>query len=411
MNGSNERYRDGFFRNYLIYTGLETDLLFFIVCDVMFLTQVKHLTLLQYSRVTFLSLLFSLMIQYPLLKCINRMGNRASVRAGSIFMMLSAFCITFSTGFFMVLIGGFMKCIGHSFNTIGTAVLKNRLERDHCEDQFVAYQSDANTTASAVMMVTSLLCGYLFRLNEYYPMYACILFSIAGVAISFYISCGDSSEADIISADSFMQLAREQKKIKNSQAVLIIAAFALFTALTGTGLSYARVNFQELLTGQSQEKVVFFLSAVTSVIYLIRGLSNVIMKGAYTAVRSKAVVIAASLSVCGLLLQLLPWIKDTGITVELLCAGYLLLAFIRDPFITVIQNISLESDSLYKQQAMLIALNGAKKAGALALSAAATILLKSHSVFIVMAVMTAAAAVNLLMCLVIVSQRSSAGDQ
>ena len=208
-----------------------------------------------------------------------------------------------------------------------------------------------------------------------------------------------------------MQLAREQKKIKNSQAVLIIAAFALFTALTGTGLSYARVNFQELLTGQSQEKVVFFLSAVTSVIYLIRGLSNVIMKGAYTAVRSKAVVIAALLSVCGLLLQLLPWIKDTGITVELLCAGYLLLAFIRDPFITVIQNISLESDSLYKQQAMLIALNGAKKAGALALSAAATILLKSHSVFIVMAVMTAAAAVNLLMCLVIVSQRSTAGDQ
>ena len=57
-----ERYRDGFYRNYLIYTGLETDLLFFVVCDAMFLTKVKHLTLVQYSRVTFLSLLFSLLI-------------------------------------------------------------------------------------------------------------------------------------------------------------------------------------------------------------------------------------------------------------------------------------------------------------------------------------------------------------
>ena len=56
-----ERYRDGFYRNYLIYTGLETDLLFFVVCDAMFLTKVKHLTLVQYSRVTFLSLLFSLL--------------------------------------------------------------------------------------------------------------------------------------------------------------------------------------------------------------------------------------------------------------------------------------------------------------------------------------------------------------
>ena len=405
-----ERYRDSFFRSYLLFTGLETDLLFFIVCDAMFLTQVKHLSLLQYSHVTFLSVLFSLMIQYPLLKCINRIGNRTAVRAGSIFMMLSAFCITFSTGFFMVLIGGFMKCIGHSFNAIGVAVLKNRLERDHCEDRFVAYQSDANTAASAVMMVTSLLCGYLFRMNEYYPMYACILFSIVGVAVSFYVSRDDRSAEDIISADSFMQLAKKQKRIRHSQAVLILAAFAVFTALTGTGLSYARVNCQELLSGQSRESVVFFLSAVTAVIYLIRGLSNVIMKGAYSAVRSKAVVIAASLSVCGLTLQLLPWIKDTGITVELLCAGYLLLAFIRDPFITLIQNISLESNALHEQQGMLIALNGAKKAGALALSAAATLLLKSHSVFIVMVVMTAAAAVNLLMCLVIVPQQSTDGD-
>ena len=202
-----ERYRDGFYRNYLIYTGLETDLLFFVVCDAMFLTKVKHLTLVQYSRVTFLSLLFSLLIQYPLLKCIHRMGNRKTVRAGSIFMLLSAFCITFSTGFFMVLIGGFLKCIGHTFNSIGTAVLKNRLETDHNADQYVDYQSDANTMACAFMMLTSLLCGYLFHLNEYFPMYACILFSAAGVASSWYISRDERSSADIISAGYFRQMA------------------------------------------------------------------------------------------------------------------------------------------------------------------------------------------------------------
>jgi hypothetical protein len=402
VKGSKGRYRDGFYRNYLIYTGLETDLLFFVVCDAMFLTQVKHLSLVQYSRVTFLSLLFSLLIQYPLLKCINRTGNRAAVRAGSIFMLLSAVCITFSTGFFMVLLGGILKCIGHTFNTIGTAILKNKLEREHREDQYVAYQSDANTAASAVMMLTSLLCGYLFRLNEYLPMYACILFSLAGVAVSFYISCDNSSATEIISADRFRQLANEHKQTDHSYVLLILVAFSLFTALTGTGLSYARLNFQELLNGHGSEKVVFFLSAVTSVIYLIRVVSNVMLKETYAAVKSKAVIIAASLSVCGLLLQLLPWIKDTGSAVVILCTGYLLLAFIRDPFITVIQNMSLESNESHRQQGILIALNGAKKAGALALSAAATLLLNSHSVFLVMVMMAVAAAVNLLLCIVIV---------
>ena len=399
-----ERYRDRFYLNYLIYTALETDLLFFVVCDALFLTQVKHLTLVQYSRVTFLSLLLSLLIQYPLLKCVNRMGNRMSVRAGSVVMLLSSVCITFSTGFFMVLIGGFLKCIGHTLNSISVAVLKNRLEKEQREDQYVAYQSDANTAASAVMMLTSLLCGYLFRMNEYFPMYACILLSFAGVVVSFYMSGDDSSKADIISAEGLRQLSREQKHLISSKSVLIITAFAVFTALTGTGLSYARVNFQELLNGHSSEAVAFFLSAVSSLIFLIRGLSNVIMKGSYVAVRSKTIVIASLLSVCGLLLQLLPWISETGNTVMLLCTGYLLLAFIRDPFITIVQNISLESNALYKQQGMLIALNGAKKAGALALSAAATILLKTHSIFAVMVLMTAAAALNLLICIVIINQ-------
>ena len=401
-----ERYRDGFYRSYLIYTALETDLLFFVVCDAMFLTKVKHLSLIQYSRVTFLSLLFSLMIQYPLLKCINGMGNRKTVRAGSIFMLLSAFCITFSTGFFTVLIGGFLKCIGHTFNSIGAAILRNRLKTEDRDEQYVAYQSDANTMACAFMMLTSLLCGYLFHLNEYFPMYACILFSSAGVVASYYISRDDGSSADIISAGDLRQLEQGQKQFWNSQTVQIFAAFAIFTALTGTGLSYARLNFQEALTGHSLANVMFFLSAVTSLIYLIRGLSNVVMKETYAALGSKALIIASSLSLCGLLLQLLPWIKDTDITVELLCVGYLLLAFIRDPYTTLTQNISLEINEIHRQQGMLIALNGAKKAGALALSAAATVLLKSHSIFTVMAVMTAAALLNLLMCIAIVSQQS-----
>lgn len=410
MLKSKGRYRDRFFLNYLIYTALETDLLFFVVCDALFLTQVKQLTLVQYSRVTFLSLLFSLFIQYPLLKCINRMGNRRTVRAGSIAMMLSAVCITFSTGFFMVLIGGFLKCIGHTFNAIGVAVLKNRLVSDHREDQYVAYQSDANTAASALMMLTSLMFGYLFRLDEYLPMYACILFSLAGVAVSFYISREDSRATDIVSADSFRKKAKEQKQFRTSQAVMIFISFAVLTALTGTGLSYARVNFQELLSGQSLTTVAVALSTVTSLIYLIRGVSNIVLKGSYAAVGGRVVIIISSLSVCGLVLQLLPWIIDTGGTAVLLCTGYLLLAFVRDPFITVVQNMSLESSELFKQQGMLIALNGAKKAGALALSAAATVLLKNHSIFIVMAVMTVAAFVNLLICLTIVLRRSPEKD-
>ena len=42
LNNLMQKYKDKFYRNYLWYTALETELLFFIVCDVMFLTKVKN---------------------------------------------------------------------------------------------------------------------------------------------------------------------------------------------------------------------------------------------------------------------------------------------------------------------------------------------------------------------------------
>ena len=111
-----ERFKDSFYRNYLWYTALETELLFFVVCDAMFLTQAKQLTVEQVSQITFLSLAFSLLIQYPLFRFVNRCGNGISVRVGSLSFLLSSVCITFATGYYMVLVGGFLKCIGHTLN-------------------------------------------------------------------------------------------------------------------------------------------------------------------------------------------------------------------------------------------------------------------------------------------------------
>lgn len=84
-----EKCKDRFYSEYLLYTALESELLFFVVCDAIFLTQVKKLTLEQISEITFLSLIFSLLVQYPLLKFVHRAGNSISLRLGSIVFAVS----------------------------------------------------------------------------------------------------------------------------------------------------------------------------------------------------------------------------------------------------------------------------------------------------------------------------------
>ena len=73
-------------------------------------------------------------------------------------------------------------------------------------------------------------------------------------------------------------------------------------------------------------------------------------------------------------------------------------AFVRDPFATLIQNLSLDLENKAKQQSMLIALNSAKKTGALVLSAVSTLLLKESIIIYAMSLMAVVALINVILC-------------
>ena len=400
-----QRFGDRFYRNYLWYTATETNLLFFVVCDAMFLTEVKHLSMEQVSLSITLSLIFALLVQYPLLKVINRIGNRSAVRVGSILFLMSPVLTAAAPNFFVILLSGFLKCIGHTFNAIGTAVMKNRLSREGCGDQYVSWQSDASGAGALLMMATSLVCGALYRADPYYPAVACILFCVTGVIAAYRITEEEQPAENTGTVYSLEQFRLEHRHISDSIGLLIFISFAIVSALTGSGLTYVRLNFQELLAGQGSGFVVSLLSIVSTLVYLLKFLSNVIMRKGYYVVGDRAAVIISALLVTGLLLQTIPWLIPAANLAAMLFTGYLMLAFVRDPYITLVQNITLETDDNGRQQARLIALNASKKAGPMLLSAAATLLLKSFGISSVMILMTAAACLNLMFCFIIIDRK------
>ena len=94
-------------------------------------------------------------------------------------------------------------------------------------------------------------------------------------------------------------------------------------------------------------------------------------------------------------------IVDTESIVPFLFVGYLMTAFARDPYVTIVQNMSLDSSEARRQKNILVALNGAKKIGALVLSAVATLFVEHGSIAAVMMLMTAVAGVDILLSVII----------
>ena len=409
MGAFRRRYRERFYRGFLAYNALEDDLLFYVVCDTLFLTQVKGLSMEQVSLLIFLSIALSLLAQYPLLKWANKVGNRVAVRAGAAAFAVSALLITFSSAFPLLLLGGFVKCIGHTLNSLGTAVLKNHLVREGKGDLYVVYASDANSAASLLTLVTSLSCGALYAISPYVPMAACIAFSFVGVGSAFWITRGEEAAdgAGPLDGDPAAKrpaLARAANR--NLSSFLLMASFALFTALSGIGQSYERLNFQAVLADMDPAQVAMILSVIASAIHVARIVANTVLGAIYAKVGDVLVAIASGLLVAGVLLQFLPWATGPASAVVLLCAGYLVVCFLYDPYCTLIQNGYLKRGGAKEHQSALIMLNAAKKVGALALSAVATVLMDAGGEFAVMGLLLCCAILCMAMtCALFARQR------
>ena len=430
MGALRQRYRERFYRGFLAYNALEDDLLFYVVCDTLFLTQVKGLSMEQVSLLIFLSIALSLLVQYPLLKWANRVGNKVAVRSGAVAFSASALLITFPSAFPLLLLGGFVKCIGHTLNSLGTAVLKNHLVGQGKGDLYVVYASDANSAASLLTLVTSLACGALYAIDPYVPMAACIVFSFVGVASAFWITRAEgsavaaaprpaSAEGPACTASAAtsvggpvdgnlatMSSVPARASGRNLFSFLLMASFALFTALSGIGQSYERLNFQAVLASMDPAQVAMILSVIASAIHVARIAANTVLGAIYAKAGDVLIAVASGLLVVGVLLQFLPWVTGSAGAVVLLCAGYLVVCFLYDPYCTLIQNGYLKRGGTKEHQSALIMLNAAKKVGALALSAVATVLMNAGGEFAVMGLLLCCAILCMAMtCALFAHQR------
>jgi len=235
-------------------------------------------------------------------------------------------------------------------------------------------------------------------------LFACILLCIGGVMVSFRITHNEPFRGTDLPVPASQQSADGRQRGGQSFGILLFSSFAIVTALSGVGLTYSRLNFQELLSGSGSEYVVSLLSIVSTMIYLFRFLSNLAMRKAYYKLGDNTYAIEGALLMAGLMLQVFPWFYSEVDTAGVLFMGYLMQAFVRDPYITLVQNSSLEGGNYRNQQSDLVAQNAAKKVGALLLAGTCIIILHERDILWVMTMMAAASGMNLLLSFMIIGK-------
>ena len=369
------------------YNGLSGDLLFWVAIDTLFLTVVKNFTASQIVSLTSISMIINILLQVPLLKIIHKIGNTKSVRLGSFLLLISSILLTFGRNYITIVIGKIFYEMAFTFQNMINAVLKNNLELQHTENEYIKYRTKANTIYAAVTMIISFIASIMFNINNYLPMIGCITFCIICFILSWYMVDYSKDDKKIIENNK----EKNKGKIQYTKIIVfILISYGLFYPIVNSGQSNGKLFIQqELLKLYDVEKTALIIGAILCVSRIVRLISNIKFDKIHKKYKDKVgIILSVSLSlslvlmIIGYNISSIPVIKF-----GIMSLGYIIILFIRDPFKVYMQDLALKNTDKKSQQTLLTTMELSRKIVRTIMSLSFTAILVNNPMVLVISIL------------------------
>ena len=368
------------------YAGLSGDLLFWVAIDTLFLTVVKNFNASQIVSLTTVSLITCIALQVPLLKIIKKIGNTNSVRLGSMLLLVSSLLLTFGQNYVVIALGKVIYEIAFTFQNMANAVLKNNLELQNRNNEYIKVKTKSNTIYATVTMIISFIASLMFNLNNYLPMYGCITFCLICFILSFYIV--DYSNYNKIKEETKI---KSKKKINyNKLIIVLIISYGLFYPIVNSGQSNGKLFIQqELLLNFDVEKTALIIGAILCISRIVRVVSNIAFNKIHNKYKEKVGVILPILLSMSIILMILGSFIRNSVIIKfgIMSLGYVIILFIRDPFKVYMQDLALRKVGKERQQSLLTTMELSRKIGRAIMSLSFTMILVNNPMIIVIAIL------------------------
>lgn len=388
-----------FLKVYPWYSGLTGDLLFYIAVDTLFLTIVKNFSAAEIVSITSLAQLICIMLQFPILFVIKKIGNTASVRTGAFFLLLSSVFIAFGKSYYLVLLGRIFHDVAAIFKTACVVALENNLDLANRKSDFVRYRTSANTVYAVVTMLISFVASYMFNLNHYLPMIGCITTCSIGFVLSLFIK--DYSNYNKI---TYKKKSGAKVKIQYNKIVIIgVILYAFFYSIVTNGQNEGKLFIQQnILLDFDVAKTSLIIGVIICVSRVIRVISNVIFEKLYKKHMHKmGIALPVLLSTAIGFMLFGSFISNVIAKILVMAMGYTIILFIRDPFKLYMQDVIFESTPKEQHQTLLTVLAFGVKLATAGIGLSFSSILLSHSMLVVIAIMFAIALIEVILGIIL----------
>lgn len=364
-----------------LFSAFSDDLIFLVPIDTLFLTITKGLNASQIQFMTMLSLMIGILSRRVLLNLSNKIGNIKSLRLGSLLLLISAIIITFGKQPIIIYVYRVVYELAFMFLAMSLIVLKDNLQYINKGNEYFKIRNKTKILYSTTTMVTALLSGYLFNLNNYLPLFAQIVLCLIMFIMSFllYDVETESKNNDKVKKDSNIV-----KKFVGIN-LLIILSFAISTTIVKLGQNNSKLfmqyDFQKFL---STEMVTYYITIIVFISRIARLLGNVIFGKVYKKANDKMnIIITVFLTLAFVLLIIGHYINFSFVyKVIIMSTGFFLILATRDSFKLYLEDIALENTKKEEQKKILIDMQVYMKIFSLIGSAIFTLILLKYELIV-----------------------------
>lgn len=381
MKQENEKIKRSI-KIYPIFTAFTGDLIFFVPIDTLFLTLVKGLSASQITAMTMISLLICIMFQNVILKIVRKIGNVKSIRLGIGLILISSLFLTFGKNFAVILMYNFISEIGFMLLNMNKILLKNNLKSLNKEEEYYEIRNKSKIIYALITMITALVTGYLFNVNNYLPMYLSLIVYLLMLFLSvmFY-------ESEQVSEEEKAKTDQKKSKIKISSTIfLVIISNAVFYSIIKMGQNNSKIfmqyDFQKFL---SIEMVTYYITAIVFISRIARLVGNIIFGKVYAKIKHKMSIILTICLSMAFALLILGHLLNVGFIykVIIMSLGFFLILATRDSFQVYIEDVALDITPKEEQQKILIYIEVYRKILTLILSASFTLILMRYELIVI----------------------------
>ncbi len=364
---------------YPIFASFTGDMIFFVPIDTLFLTLVKGLNASQITAMTMVALIICIISQKAILATVKKIGNVNSLRLGAILLLIAALVLTFGKSFALMLLYKSINEIAFMFLNMDEIILKSNLNAVNRKDDYYKIRNKSKIMYSIITLLTALVAGKLFNINQYLPMYLSIIIYILLIGLAFMYYEAKTNET--------REIKENKKKVKITSVIfLVILSNAVFYSIIKMGQNNSKLfmqyDFQKFL---SIEMVTYYITTIVFISRIARLVGNIVFGKVYSKIKDKmSIVLTICLSMAFSLLIIGHYINVEFIyKVIIMSLGFFLILATRDSFQIYIEDVALSISDKEEQQKIVIDIEVYRRLGTLILSAIFTLILMKYELIVI----------------------------